>query len=530
MADAKIRRTEIGLFLLLLLSAMYFRHPVDYDNTQSRFFLLSASVDYGRLDIEMYKNGTIDISVAGDRTYSNKAIGAPIVAAPVYWVLRKLTPIRSDAPLSPRARTICTWVTTTLPYAFLGVVLFRVILAMGVEPWSAFCAVLAYAFGSIAWIHATLFSGHQMAATFSFFSFASVFFLSQSKIPSRGACWFGAGLLAGLAALADYTAISIAGLLSVYAVWKSKRVGQSMSFLAGCAVSAVALLAYNQHCFGSPLSFSYAHLGHGEFAEGSRQGILGIAWPNPAAFLSLLVSPARGVLFIMPVFLLSIPGFWIWLGQSPRRPEWAVSGLIILSYLLIVSGFYGWHGGWTFGPRYLAPMLPFLVIPMALGMDRRWFAPLFAASFLQIGFAQVAMPHTPEDIRNPLVECVYPLFRYGYMADNLGLRLGLRSLYSVMPLLIAAILILRAVWPDRETFPATAPPEDDSIPAAWRPVYLMMLLAIAACLLVVRSPSAADVHVYNANLLAHAASKLNSDPLARAALEEENSAKAMAGR
>ena len=94
---------------------------------------------------------------------------------------------------------------------------------------------------------------------------------------------------------------------------------------------------------------------------------------------------------------------------------------------------------------------------------------------------------------------------------------------------IAAIFILRAAWPERETFPATTS-ADDSIASAWRPVYLMTLLAIAACLLVVRSPSAADVHVYNANLLTHAASRLNSEPLARAALEEEQSAKATAGR
>ena len=188
MTAEKLRRTEIGLFILLLLSAMYFRHPVEYDNTMSRFFLVSAIVDHGRLDIDMYKTETIDISVAGNHTYSNKAIGAPLVAAPVYWILRTLTPVKHDAPLSPRARILCTWMTTTLPYAVLGVVLFRLLISMGAAPSSAFGAVVAYALGSIAWIHAALFSGHQVAANLSSFSFASVFFLSRNQNPAPGVC------------------------------------------------------------------------------------------------------------------------------------------------------------------------------------------------------------------------------------------------------------------------------------------------------------------------------------------------------
>lgn len=512
------RRTDAGLFCLVFLAAACIHHPVDYDNTQSRFCLLSSVVDFGRLDIDMYKDETIDISVVDGVTYSNKAIGAPLVASPIYWMLRNLTPIRHDRPLSPRAVYICTLLSTALPFAILGIVLFRFQVLLGADPVSAYISVLAYAFGSIAWIHATLFSGHQMAANFAFFSFALIHLFSRNIITPGVPGWFGAGLLAGLAALADYTAITIACILAVYAFVKTRSPSARAAFLAGGSIAAAVLFAYNTRCFGSPFSFSYAHLAYGEFAMGARQGVLGVALPDPAALLSLLASPARGLFFIMPVLLMSLPGFWIWFNRPSLRSECLAAGMIVAVYFLINAGFYAWHGGWTFGPRYLVPMLPFLVLPMAFALDRQWILPLFLVSFAQVGFAQMVMPHTPEEIMNPIVECIYPLFQYGYFSETIGTRLGFPGLVSFLAVLAAGAIL--AWWsrprPDLRTGAA-----GDTISESWRPVYPLAIVGIVAGLLAVRSPAVVGIHMYNAKLLGHAAYQLKSDRLARAAMQEE---------
>ncbi len=519
MGRIHLQPVEAGLFVLLVFAAAYFHHPVEYDNTSSRYYLLSSAVDFGRLDIEPYKDETIDISVYNEKTFSNKAIGAPLVAAPVYWFLRTATPIRGDAPLSPRAQYLCRLLTTTIPFALLGVVLFRTAIGIGATPSGAFAAVIAYAFGTIAWIHASLFSGHQMAANFGFFSFALIRSIRLDPLagaPNAGvAGWFSAGLLAGLAALADYTAIAMALILTVYVFARTRSWIFRSAFLLGGGIFAAALLAYNWHCFGGPLTFSYSKLGYGQFAEGSRQGILGIAFPDPIALMNLLVSPSRGLFFIMPVLILFFPGYLAWKNRRFGFEGWVV-GAMVVSYVLINAGFYGWHGGWTFGPRYLTPMLPFMALPVSLAFDRIWGPALTLLSAAQVGLAQVSMPHAPETILNPLRECLLPLFRYGYRADTLGLHVGM-SPASSWAVFCAAVLA--AIWVLRPS--SGNPGINGGLTPEWRTVLAFIPVAIGLCLFLTRSPSAADVHLHNGRLLGHAAYVSKSERLARASVREQ---------
>jgi hypothetical protein len=536
----RARRAELGLFFLLLMSTASFHHPVEYDNTSSRYYLVSAIVDYGRLDIDMYADKTIDTAVVGAHTYSNKAIGAPLLALPVYWALRHWGPGRDEAPLSPRAEYLCRLLTTSLPFALAGIVLYRLLLAMGAPAPHAFATVLAYAFGTIAWVHATMFSGHQMAANFALMSFAAIWFRSRRK-PGTGwaglSGWIGAGLLAGFAALADYTAIYLAAVLAVYAWTRTGRTGVRAAFLAGGSVPALMLALYNTACFGHPWSFSYAHLGYGEFAAGAQQGFLGVSLPDIGALGALLASCSRGLFFIMPVLLLSLAGF-ARVMRPPRRkkghPAAPASSLvradlmtiaaIVAGYLLINSGFYGWHGGWTFGPRYLVPMLPFLVMPMAFAIDRVWYPILFLCSAGQVGFAALAMPHTPEEISNPIVECIVPLARDGYIALNPGMWFGLHGPLSLLPWLLAAIGLAWVSWP------AFGKDRPSRTGGDWRGLYALATIGIVISLAVVRTPPAVDLHLYRSRLLGNAADVLKSEALLQAATREYALSRAAAGR
>jgi len=76
----------------------------------------------------------------------------------------------------------------------------------------------------------------------------------------------------------------------------------------------------------------------------------------------LLFSPGKGLLLYAPPVLLALLAF------APFVRRYPMEGLVIaglsLSYVLGYSSRRGWHGGLCWGPRYLLPVLPLMLLPV----------------------------------------------------------------------------------------------------------------------------------------------------------------------
>ncbi len=86
----------------------------------------------------------------------------------------------------------------------------------------------------------------------------------------------------------------------------------------------------------------------------------------------LLLSPGKGLIFYSPTVLLALPGL-----PALWRRERAVAAFVVgvaLAYLGLYSGYELWYGGLCWGPRFLVPIIPVLMIPIAetLSSRRRW--------------------------------------------------------------------------------------------------------------------------------------------------------------
>ena len=517
----KRRKVEILIFMMLFLAGASFYHPVEYDNTKSRYFLLSALVDYRTLNIDAYQQYTLDKSEWNGHYYSNKAPGASFLGVPVYWLLRELTPLTVSNGWF--ALFIVRIVTTTLLFALLGVVMYRLAQFFGVSRRQALIMVIAYGFGSIALLQATLFSGHQIAASLGFFSFALlVRFSSKERMVEIKYWYYGffAGLLAGFAVITDYTAIVIAICLAVYTVLSQMDVRMKTGFILGGLVCVLILAAYNMACFGHPFSSSYEHLVFNKFREGAEQGVFGAGLPKIEAIIGLLISPSRGIFFIMPVLLFS---FWgivkMILRQQQRREGLLIVSVSVLSFLFI-SGFYAWHGGWTFGPRYLVPMLPFLAFPIAfLRLRPGLFWLLFIPSCIQVVLSVAVFPHVTNLVVNPIMEFIIPLMIYGYTALNAGMLLHLPWPWSVIT--VIAIIVLLGVWAFRESSRDELPNAYDRIPSLGLIFPALWICMIAAGIVFLKTYPPETVHLSRSVVLTPAAITYNSPRLQRAAAFEK---------
>ena len=135
------------------------------------------------------------------------------------------------------------------------------------------------------------------------------------------------------------------------------------STLVGLIVPvAIALSAYGWYDwfrFGSLTATGYSAT-YGGTPESSWNPI-----GNPLVGLyGLLLSSGRGVLWYAPliaVAAVSARHFYI------ERPITGRAFVVLAAaWLAAHSAIRGWEGGWGWGPRYLLPVLPFLLVPLAV--------------------------------------------------------------------------------------------------------------------------------------------------------------------
>ena len=443
-----IRSPIFLLIILLLLVTTYFHHPILFSNESCRYYLIMAVVDHHKLYVDdITTNANDDLSFYNGHYYSAKAIGVPLLGIPVYWFIRNFTPLSETYPFLPINIFIVRFFVTTFPFILLGIIMFYFSIRMGTDTANSICMVLAYSFGSIALHHALIFSGHQTAASFCFFSFALIFHLKfrANKNHNLNAFYaFVAGLFTGIGALSDYTAMYIAIILTFY-IFSIRGIplNNKILFILGGIPCVLLLALYNLHCFGSPFAFSYSFLSHEAFRQGAEKGLLGISLPKLNAVSAILFSPSRGLFFVMPFFLYSLFGLFRMFKEKIFFSEAIVIILIFLGYIFINGGFYGWHGGWTYGPRYLVPMLPFLAIPIIFAPLRSiWFVLILFISAFQVMLSAAIFIHVPNEILNPLFEIIIPFLFDGFTAINLGNLIGLKDPLSFLPLLILFIMII----------------------------------------------------------------------------------------
>jgi len=353
-----------------------------------------APADARRVPAE-WAGATGDLSFARGHTHPNKAPGTSLAAAPGYaiiWGLERLFGINPDATWS---LSVNAWLAGALSVglvAALGVVAFwRAALRLsGNRAGAAVFATLAFAFGTLYFPYATMLYEHDLVAVALLGAFLLVV-----DVPTRSRL-FGAGLCAGAAIVSSYLSVVAAAIFGAYVVWRARKPASIVAFAAGTIPPLAILAVYNMVCFGRIATTNYAwenplfnRAGGGVFALFTT-----LRWD---VLLALLVSPVRGLFAGAPVLILGVVGLISMLRQPRFRPEGLLCAAMIAHVLAFNLLFKDWYGGWTCGPRYLIPALPFLALPIALVAPRFvWVRrALLAVSIAAMAIATSVDPQPP---------------------------------------------------------------------------------------------------------------------------------------
>ena len=191
----------------------------------------------------------------------------------------------------------------------------------------------------------------------------------------RGGAPAVAGLLAGLAIVAEFPLALVTAVLAGYAALGASPVRRLGAYLAGAARRRRAAARLQHMGLGSPFRLSYTNALEAPVGDGTTpvvgandEGFYGVGLPDPRAALSLLVSE-KGLLVVSPLVLAALAGLPL-LWRSGRRAEALVCGSVPLAFLAYNAAYYLPFGGQGPGPRFLVPALPFLALPLGNGASR----------------------------------------------------------------------------------------------------------------------------------------------------------------
>jgi hypothetical protein len=420
---APLIRAEVGwllgttLIVVNLLLAGYFLDSVPSPNPTSRALPVLTLYQEGRYAIDTYEKFTMDKSFVNGHYYSDKAPLTTWMVVPFYGALKLL---RVPEPAADKVR----WLTVlllgdlicgTVPFVILVWLVFRA-LVRETSPKSAVLLSMLPLYGSFVFAYAGVFMSHVLAGTLLV---GSYIFLKRRTHPTL------CGLLLGLAVLAEFpTALA----LPIWAIailrhtdGSASRFGSTSTrrelawFLLGGIPCALALLWYNHAITGSFVKMPYDYEVEAAFSD-MRSGY-GISLPQPSALWGLLFSTYRGLFFSAPALIIIAFSYVLARGSRVFRDAiFTPLGVLAIAYLVLISSYFVWWGGWAYGPRHLIPLAMLLFyegLPM-LARTRGYRGWIYAASVAGLGMVWVAKSTAlyimPEQFSNPVFDIALPAF------------------------------------------------------------------------------------------------------------------------
>jgi len=463
-ADAA-RRASAAVVVAFAAVSIWFTGafpPWANPNEVSRFESVVAMAEFRTLSIDRaieVLGDHEDKAASGGRFYSNKAPGLAFAAYPVYRLLRLAMPPPWQG--SPVATLYLLRLLTVTATCVLALRRFARRLEDGASHPSAPALVAAAAaFGTPFLYYSRSFFAHAWSAALLFLAWDRLRAASQDGRGARLGAAF-AGLLAGWAAISEYTVAPLAGLLALRAAMGTdrRRLAAFTAFLAGAAVPLAMLLAYDAACFGSPWILSSAREADPAYAALAQRGVFGVGVPDLRVALAYLVHPSRGALLYSPFLLWFLGGVAAWWRSGRERADCVLAAAAVAVGFVALAGYPNWHGGWSLGNRYLVPLLFFAAAPIARALATPLSRGLFvaAAAFsVAAHFAlTAAFPHVPLELSWPASSGSLWFVVRGWAAQSLGTVVGLSPAASLaVPLLLTLAATIPAVRAARPAAPS----------------------------------------------------------------------------
>ncbi len=342
------------VFLFVLVTHMQF--PIHQTVGDSIWYLPTAfsMLNEGNLDLTEYQalidqNPSLDYTITevDGKPYNTYPIGPTFVALPFVAVVEGATKILNSVDLYALSKqsilldldmfVACVTVAGAVMFIYLTTRLFLPNhLSLLIAFIIAFCTTALSTASRGLWQHGP--SMLMLAATIYALLRAS---RSDKFLILAGFC------LAFAYIIRPTNSLSVI-ILSLYVLISFRQ--KIVLFLLGAVIIALPFFYANYTVYSSPFApYFFSRFAASFNTETIFEGLAGT-----------LISPARGLFIFSPVLLLSLVGVVIKLrGRSMIRLDVCLV-LIIVFHWVLISSIRDWKGGFSYGPRYMTDILPYL--------------------------------------------------------------------------------------------------------------------------------------------------------------------------
>jgi hypothetical protein len=277
---------------------------------------------------------------ADGRILTTFPVGPSVLLAPFAWITDRLAPLWIEW-FVPRNSFFVHRVIASLIGAATIVVLYQALL-FRFDRRTALLLAITFAFATTVWSTTT--RGLWSHGPLMLFVCIGLYcaFASQS---ARAAALTGAALAAAFA-MRPTAAIAGVALAGVFG-WRGLK--PLACYALGGALVIAAWAALQVAIYGQvvPPYYVPSRIGSSATIE---------------ALLGNLVSPARGLFVFSPVLLFAIPGVFQAIRSPADRPWGLAITVAVVAHWIAISSFPHWWGGYSFGPRLMTDVLPFLIL------------------------------------------------------------------------------------------------------------------------------------------------------------------------
>lgn len=359
MREISARDRNLAFLIFGVLLACYlltYTGLIDSSDGLSMFATVESMVRRGELDSnQLLWMGLQQGSFGPDgELYSRKGIGMALLAYPLVWLARSwpaLGLVQAALLLNP------------LLTAWTGALIYRMGRRLEWRLATAAATALIFGLATMAWPYTQGFFSDPVCG---WGLFAALYTLVAHQQTGRKRYLLAGGAAWGVAYLArtiNVVTLPIF-LLGLWVVVRERdrlagRPGATLqtffqrhwrplvTFMVPVVLAGLVSLWWNWTRFGSLWESGYVE--SESFSGDWLAGLFG-----------LTLGPARGLLWYNLILLLGVVGAaWFW-----RETRWllGVIGAITVLYLLVYGKWYMWHGGYSWGPRFLVPLLPLLAL------------------------------------------------------------------------------------------------------------------------------------------------------------------------